>query len=352
MSERRRRGMFSFSVRDMVLTLLLLAGAVSLCILLQKMDPSVGFSTPVFVLTVLLTSLLTAGYLWGLLSAVLGVVCVNYFFTYPFWAFDFSITGYPLSFLTFLSVSLITSALTTKTRRMDQLRLENERIRLRADLLRSVSHDIRTPLTSILGATSTLLDNPTLSQAQRQTLLEDAHREAQWLIRTVENLLSVTRIRDGKTELAKQDEAAEEVLEAAVRKARKRMPQIAFSVEIPREVVMVPMDPILIEQVLSNLVENAVLHGVTTTAVALQVRREGRWAVFSVTDNGQGIAPELLPHLFDGTARPSPSAGDGKRNMGLGLSVCRAVVQAHGGQLSAANLPGGAAFTFRLPLGT
>ena len=201
--------LFPFSMRDLIVTALILFVAVAFCILLQRLDPSAGFATPVFVLTVLLTSRLTTGYFWGLFSAVLGVIAVNFFFTFPYWAFNLTITGYPLSFLTFLSVSVITSALTTKTRQLDKLRMENEKIRMRADLLRSVSHDIRTPLTSIIGSTSAVLDNPDLSQEDRRSLLEDVKQEAQWLIRTVENLLSITRIVSDRTELNKQLEPVE-----------------------------------------------------------------------------------------------------------------------------------------------
>ena len=194
--------LFPFSFRDLKITLLILLVAVTFCILLQRMEPSAGFSMPVFVLTVLLTSWLTNGYFWGLLSAVLGVIAVNYFFTYPFWSFNLTITGYPLSFLTFLSVSIITSTLTTKTRQLDKLRLENEKIRMRADLLRSVSHDIRTPLTSIIGSTSAVLDNPDLSTEDRRTLLQDVKQEAQWLIRVVENLLCITRLGSDQAAVA------------------------------------------------------------------------------------------------------------------------------------------------------
>ena len=339
-------------MRDLIVTALILFVAVAFCILLQRLDPSAGFATPVFVLTVLLTSRLTTGYFWGLFSAVLGVIAVNFFFTFPYWAFNLTITGYPLSFLTFLSVSVITSALTTKTRQLDKLRMENEKIRMRADLLRSVSHDIRTPLTSIIGSTSAVLDNPDLSQEDRRSLLEDVKQEAQWLIRTVENLLSITRIGSDRTELNKQLEPVEEVLAEAVQKARKRLPDIKFSVEVPAELLMVPMDPILIEQVLSNLIENAVIHGQTTTAIHLRAEKtEDGFAAFSVRDNGQGISPALLPHLFDYSIRhASPPSGDGKRNMGLGLSVCSAVVKAHGGRLTAHNHPDGAEFIFCRPM--
>jgi len=341
--------LFPFSLKDLKTTLFILAIAVGVCILLQRLDPSAGFAMPVFVLAVLLTSLLTTGYVWGLLSALLAV---NFFFTYPYWAFNLTITGYPLSFLTFLGVSVITSTLTTKTRQLDRLRMENEKIKMRADLLRSVSHDIRTPLTSIIGSTSAVLDNPELLPEDRRTLLEDVKHEAQWLIRVVENLLSITRIgSDQAPELSKQPEPAEEVLAEAAQKARKRLPQIKFSVDVPEELLMVPMDPILIEQVLSNLIENAVNHGVTTTAIHLSVQKDGDFAAFSVRDNGQGIAPALLPHLFDYSIRHTLSPiGDGKRNMGLGLSVCSAVVKAHGGTLTACNHERGAEFIFRLPI--
>ena len=305
--------MFPFSFRDLKITLLILLVAVTFCILLQRMEPSAGFSMPVFVLTVLLTSWLTNGYFWGLLSAVLGVIAVNYFFTYPFWSFNLTITGYPLSFLTFLSVSIITSTLTTKTRQLDKLRLENEKIRMRADLLRSVSHDIRTPLTSIIGSTSAVLDNPDLSTEDRRTLLQDVKQEAQWLIRVVENLLSITRIGSDQAELAKQPEPAEEVLAEAAQKARKRLPDIKFSVEVPDDLLMVPMDPILIEQVLSNLIENAATHGVTTTAIHLSVKEtEDGFAAFSVRDNGRGIPPSLLPHLFDYSIRHASTPHRGR----------------------------------------
>ena len=124
-----------------------------------------------------------------------------------------------------------------------------------------------------------------------------------------------------------------------------------MSVKAPEELLMVPMDPILIVQVLSNLMENAVFHGKRTTHVCVSVFRDGNEALFSVRDDGCGIPEDVLVTLFDGkTGRASVPAGDGKRNMGIGLSVCNAIVRAHGGTISAHNLPDGAEFLFRLPL--
>ena len=343
---------FSFSWRDLLVSAAILLCATGACALLhQTADTIDGFASPVYVLAVLLISRFTSGYLFGLIAAVLGVIGVNYVFTYPYMAFNFTISGYPLTMFTFLVVSLVTSTLTTKTKEQDRLRMENEKVKMRADLLRSVSHDIRTPLTSIMGATSAILENPALSPAEQQSLLVDVRDDAQWLIRVVENLLSITRIGNESAKITKEPEAAEEVLDEAVRKFRKRFPAVSVEVHVPDELLLVPMDAILIMQVLSNLMENAVFHGGTTAHIDLSAQRDGPWARFYVRDNGQGIPPQKLHTLFSGALRCEDSSpGDGKRNMGLGLSVCMAIIRAHGGTLEAKNLESGAEFSFCLPL--
>ena len=343
--------LFPFSRRDLLVSAIILSCAFGLCNLLRLAGSSDGFASPIFVLAVLLVSRLTTGYLFGLIASLLGVVCVNFVFTYPYWAVNFTLSGYPLTFLTFLVVSIMTGTLTAQAKQRERLRAENEKEKMRANLLRSVSHDIRTPLTAILGATSAVLENPEMSPEDRSILLEDVRDDAQWLIRVVENLLSITRIGSDQASIAKSPEAAEEVLGEAARKFRRRFPQVSVSVTAPESLLMVPMDPILIAQVLSNLLENAVLHGGTTTAISLSVQKEGDFARFSVRDNGRGIPESALPTLFDGTMKHSETpTSDGKRNMGLGLSVCLAIVRAHGGTMEAHNLETGAEFTFCLPL--
>ena len=343
--------LFPFSRRDLLVSAIILSCAFGLCNLLRLAGSSDGFASPIFVLAVLLVSRLTTGYLFGLIASLLGVVCVNFVFTYPYWAVNFTLSGYPLTFLTFLVVSIMTGTLTAQAKQRERLRAENEKEKMRANLLRSVSHDIRTPLTAILGATSAVLENPEMSPEDRSILLEDVRDDAQWLIRVVENLLSITRIGSDQASIAKSPEAAEEVLGEAARKFRRRFPQVSVSVTAPESLLMVPMDPILIAQVLSNLLENAVLHGGTTTAISLSVQKEDDFARFSVRDNGCGISEKSLPTLFDGTMKHSETpTSDGKRNMGLGLSVCLAIVRAHGGAMEARNLETGAEFSFRLPL--
>lgn len=347
----RLKRLFPLSLHDAVITCFILLAASVLCILLQKVsDSSEGFASPVFVLAVLLVSRFTTGYFFGIAASILGVVCVNFIFTYPYWAVNFTLAGYPLTTLVFLVVSIMTCTLTTMAHQTERLRNENEKEKMRSNLLRSVSHDIRTPLTSIVGSTSVMLEDPALPLESRQALLLDIRNEAQWLIRIVENLLSITRINDGSTSIQTELEAAEEVLGEAARKFRRRFPAVTVAVAVPEDLLLVPMDAILIEQVLSNLLENAVTHGHATT-IHLSVWDEGSFACFSVQDNGRGISPDLLPTLFDGTLKHNETPkGDGKRNMGLGLSVCLAIIRAHNGTMDAKNLPTGAEFSFRLPL--
>ena len=344
---------FLFSWGDLGICVVTLLCAAMVCMLLSPSSSNDGFACPIFVLAVLLISRLTDGYLFGLVASVVGVIAVNYAFTYPYGKINFTISGYPVTFLSFLAISLVTSALTTQIKQQERLRAENEKEKTRANLLRSVSHDIRTPLTSIVGSTSAILENPNISRREQEELLKDVRSEAQWLIRIVENLLSITRIgENGRAQITKREEAAEEVVGEAMRKFRKRFPDVGVSVQVPHELLMVPMDAILIEQVLSNLTENSVRHGKTTTRVEVSVQRDGKQARFCVRDNGCGIPPEQLGSLFDGTLKSSETAsGDGKRDMGLGLMVCMTIVRAHGGLIDAKNLPGGGAeFSFCLPL--
>ena len=307
----------------------------------------------IFVLAVVIISRFTEGYFWGVFSSLFGVICVNFVFTYPFWAFNFRLTGYPLTFLTMLAVSLIISAMNTKIKKQERLRTEAERETMRANLLRAMSHDIRTPLTSIVGNTAAILENEdSFSPEQKRRLLEDVNEDAQWLIRMVENLLSITRMSGGQAKIEKDCEAAEEIVGVSVSKFTKRFPAIKVSIEVPDEVLMVPMDATLIRQVIMNLLENAAIHGGNVTQIRVCLSREGTNACFSVSDNGVGIPKERLSTIFNGgLSGVSHNNFDMKKNMGIGLSVCYTIVKAHDGTMTAENLDsGGACFRFYLPL--
>lgn len=226
---------------------------------------------------------------------------------------------------------------------------EAQQEKLRADLLRAVSHDLRTPLTSIAGDSSLLLEQgEELSTEEWQRLSENIHDEALWLNHMVENLLSVTRMHDGKAQLHKNMEVVEEVLQETLTKFRKRFPQQEIAAYVPQdEILMAPMDAMLIEQVLMNLLENAVRHSGVKDTITLSAERSGRNVLLSVRDYGYGIDEENLPGLFSGSFIKE----DATRGMGIGLSVCYAIVTAHGGHIWAENKSdSGAEFQFTLPM--
>ena len=171
----------------------------------------------------------------------------------------------------------------------------------------------------------------------------------------VENLLTITRIRqdqDRAARIEKTPELVEEVVAEAVAKFCKRFPEREIRVHVPEQLLVCPMDAMLIEQVLVNLLENVVTHGENATEIDLTAAAEGgERAVFTVSDNGCGVRPELLKHLFEDWGGVSASAGDSKRNMGIGLSVCNAIIKAHGGRMWAKNRPaGGLSVSFTLPM--
>ncbi len=345
---------FPVSVKGWLVFFAATLTAALVCALLREVAAPDTSAPLIFVLVVLVVSLMTDGYFYGLLSAIFGVFAVNWAFTYPYLKMDFSIYGYPLTFVTMLAVGFAVSTLTGRVREQEKIRMESEREKMRANLLRAVSHDLRTPLTAISGSISALLDEDCgFSDEQRRELLADARDDANWLCRMVENLLSITRISgDDVPGLVKDKEVVEEVVSEAVINFRKRNPGVEVSVSVPDTLLFVPMDPMLIEQVLINLMDNAVTHGGSTTKISIIVNSDDRFARVRVADNGKGIDMRMIDHLFDGSLPLSGGkSADKSRNMGILISVCKAIVAAHGGTIFAQNRPGsGAEFIFTLKL--
>ena len=341
-------------IYDLLLTAAILAMATVLCTLLRRIDDGSGYVNLIFVLAVATISRWTEGYFWGIFSAVSGVLFVNYVFTYPYWEFNFTITGYPFTFLAMLTVSMMISAMNTQIKKQERLRIETEKEAVRANLLRAMSHDIRTPLTSIVGNTAAILENEdSFSPEQKRRLLEDVNEDAQWLIRMVENLLSVTRIDGAKVKVVKTPTVLDELIDSVLMKFSKKHPNQKVITQIPDEFVDIPMDSLLIEQVLLNLLENAVFHAKGMTELTLSVSLVGDKAVFEVADNGCGLPEDALQKIFTGSYEKSAAPVDGtRRNMGIGLSVCAAIVKAHGSDITAENRSGGGAvFRFALERG-
>ena len=249
--------------------------------------------------------------------------------------------------------SLVAMALERQRLSDEQRRLtvESEKENMRSNLLRAISHDLRTPLTAISGASSALLENTNIDRQTHDRLLTDIRDDALWLIRMVENLLSVTRINGSDTSVKKAPQAVEEVVSEAVSRVRGKYPDCNIKVKVPDELLFVPMDATLIEQVIINLIENAVKHSQKGALIELSVKKAGENAVFEVSDNGEGISENELPSLFDGYNSDKNRSADSSRGMGIGLSICKSIIKAHGGEIEAENkAEGGAAFRFSLPI--
>ena len=327
--------------------ILIMGAAVLLSMALSGInDDNNPFAMAVFILAVALVARFTSGYAWGIAASILGTFCVNYIFTYPFWTFDITYPGYALTAAVMLIVSVIISALTTQIKRQEQLRFEVESEKMHANLLRAIAHDIRTPLASMLGASSAL-EEQELPPGDQRVLISGIRRDAQWLVRVTENLLSVTRF-SGNVSLRKEDEVLEEIIGSAVHKYHGTANALPVRVEAPDDILMVPMDAVLIEQVLLNLFDNVSAHAEMATQIWVCVRSVPGWVRVSVEDDGAGIDRERMARILKGAQVGEQN--DQKRGMGIGLSVCRSIVRAHQGEMYVEHSSrGGLAVRFELP---
>ena len=338
-------------IKDCTLTLLLLAFSFIISMLMQNVLDIAEHITTLFVFAVFIISLATNSIFYGIAATVISVITINYAFTYPHFHMDFSVRESIFSAIVMLIISFLTSTLTTKLKTWQALKAESEKERMRANLLRAVSHDLRTPLTTIYGASSSIAENyEKLSDSQKQRMAVSIKEDSEWLIRMVENLLSVTRIDSGKVKLIKTPTVLEELIDSVILKFKKRYPSQSVELELPEELVLIPMDAMLIEQVIINILENAVQHAGSFTRLTLRVFVIDRKAIFEISDNGCGIDSEKLDTVFLGYNDKFHDTSDTqKRNAGIGLSVCASIVKAHGGSITAENAKsGGAIFRFSL----
>ena len=369
----------------------------------------------IYLLAVLLTARFTSGYQYGVLSAVVSLLCFNYFFTEPYHTLSVDDPSYLITFTIMLITSLLTSALTTKEklltkeanekgeamyiqqvgeeqihrnisepeelrRRFSNLRTESvreedgwyypingsesllgivkieknvpeeeleskknllhsvlenismamerievtvarikdrenmERERERANLLRAISHDLRTPLSGIMGTSEMLIDM-TKKDDRRQELLRGIYQDADWLKSLVENILSLTRLQDGKILIHKEMEAIEEVIGCAVAHIERSYPDREIQVEIPDDFRLVPMDAKLIEQVIINLLDNAIKHTKKEEMITVCAAYENQTLLVIVRDEGEGIAQEDIPNLFQIFYTSKTRSADGRRGV-------------------------------------
>ena len=229
------------------------------------------------------------------------------------------------------------------------VQIENER--LRSTLLRSISHDLRTPLTSISGIASSLLSHEDSFDADtRHGLYETIYTDSLWLTNMVENLLASTRLENNEAHLHFSDEVLEDIIEEAVSHVRSFSPSRDITVLSPSELLLVHVDAGLILQLLVNLLNNAVEHTPSGSAIRVSSVKEGDHVLVSVADDGPGVPDEDKERIFDMFYTGSDPVSDGRRSLGFGLALCRTIVRAHGGDIHVSdNSPHGSVFSFTLP---
>lgn len=224
---------------------------------------------------------------------------------------------------------------------------------LRANLLRSISHDLRTPLTSISGNASNLLSNGPLFDAKtKEQMYADIYDDAMWLINLVENLLSVSRLEQGRMNLHLSTELIDEVVAEALRHINRKRAEYHFHVQSSDDYLLAQMDAKLIVQVLINILDNAMKYTPPGSDIEIGWKQEGKFIYISVADNGPGIPDQAKPHIFDMFYSASNQIADSRRSMGLGLALCQSIVNAHGGEIVVSDhKPHGSIFTFSVPAG-
>jgi two-component system sensor histidine kinase KdpD len=290
-----------------------------------------------------------------IVASVLSVVALDYFFVPPSGTFTVDDPQYLLTFAMMLGVGLVISQLTTSVRARAQaqarLALEAESERIRNALLSSISHDLRTPLAVICGASSSLVERGERLDADgRRSLAQSIFTHSRDMSELVGKVLEMTRLETGGLSLQRDWASLNEIVGSVLRRLEERLASHMVMVELPENLPLVRVDSVLMEQVLGNLLENAAKHTPPRTLIRVRAQQNSPAMTVSVEDFGPGLPDGELEQIFGKFERGDGWAG-GRGGMGLGLAICRAIVRLHGGAIWAEQLPGGGtAFRFTLPL--
>lgn len=352
-------------LKDSSIMLMVMIWATIFAFMVDKASINNGNIFSIYMLAIIFIAFRTEKYIFSVMSSIITVLLINYFFTAPYSAFDFTLKGYPISFLTLFIIAILASMITAKFKKQVNLTLESQRKekealeekqevivesekeKMRGNLLRAISHDLRTPLTAILGSASVIRDSENISEETVKELADGIYNDSNWLIRMVENLLYVTRISGEGTKLKKAEEVVEEIVGEAVGRVKHKYPEADIKIKIPDDVLIVPMDSMLIEQVLINLIENSLKYAEDNSRVWVDVWENDGKVYFKVSDRGKGIPESMMKNLFNmGKANQDTH---NSRGMGIGLCLCKSIINSHGGNIEAENNEyGGASFTFWL----
>jgi K+-sensing histidine kinase KdpD len=289
-------------------------------------------------------------------ASILSVAAFDFCFTRPYLSFSVADQQYLITFSVMLLTAIVISTLTAHVRQQSEAaRQAWERAEaefLRNTLLSAVSHDLRTPIAGITGAATTLIEaGEKLSRQSRAELLDTIAAEAQMMEQRINNLLSMTRLDSGGVAVTREWQHIQEVVGAALRSLARRLGDRPVQTRIASDLPLVYIDGLAIEQVLFNLVDNVLEHTRSDSPIEIEASASARELVLSVADQGPGLPPGVEKRIFDKFFRAPSPGNKSARGLGLGLAICKGIVEAHGGMLSAANRPtGGAVFRVTLPL--
>jgi two-component system sensor histidine kinase KdpD len=292
----------------------------------------------------------------SVLASIASVGAFDYFFVPPFFSFTVADSQYLLTFAVMLVIAILISTLTARARELalegSQLAQQAEFERLRNVLLSSVSHEVRTPLATITGAASGLLASERLKELPRETDLATAiYEESQRLEAYVTNVLNMTRLQSGTVQLNLEPQPLEEVVGAALARLEDRLGERNIITELPADLPLLSLDAVLMEQVFFNLLDNAAKYTVSGDTIRISAQAEGASVLITVKDSGCGIKPEDRELVFEKFFR-SKDTEHSVFGAGLGLAICRAIIEAHGGKIwaDASDTTHGASLVFRLPV--
>lgn len=358
LTEENFRNRFKISWRAVLSTFIIIFLATSIGLIVRN---SLAISpvniVMIYILAVAISSL-REGYGAAILTSLLSVICFNFFFIPPELTLHVADAQYLITFAGLFIVGFIIADLNARTRRQaeaayrreQETTLLQEKEKLQATLLNSISHDLRTPLVSITGALGSLKeDKGLLNAAARQDMLEAAYEDAERLNRFVGNLLEMSRLQAGSLHLKREYYDVQEIITVARSQLREVLKNREIKVEIAPNLPLISVDLILFAQVIVNLLDNANKYSPADKPIEIRAYQNKSDVVIEVADRGIGIPEEELRHIFERFYRAS--SANGRTGSGLGLSICEGIVELHEGQIHAENRrEGGARFLIQVPL--
>lgn len=290
----------------------------------------------------------------AILASIASVAIIDFLFVRPYFSFAVSESAYLIIFPIMIVTSVLIGAMTSRIRKQAEetiaLSKQAEAERLRSTLLSSVSHDLRTPLATITGAASSVLQSGGIERSDLVELIQVIYEEANRMDSFISNLLSMTRLESGNVQIKKEWQPIEEVVGSALARMEERLGARRVCTDLPADLPLVPLDAILVEQVFINLLDNAIKNSTEHDTITISAQRRNDDLVVTVSDTGSGIAASDREKIFEKFYQSPTRANQG--GSGLGLSICKGVVTVHGGRIWVEeNIPRGCSVKFSLPLG-